>query len=171
MPDQAPKMPPGRRKQKNAAYDSGKPRATLSGRAGQIEGKLNDTLTGVAVVMSMKGDLYPAEIVQQVGPQWSRAIVELAKENVQLMRLLEKLTTGGTWGVAFATTAALVAPIIAYYGDGKIVSHEIADKVMSAPYQFGFAEPGEDEYMQAIYNSIYRRRGMEPPVREHKNGA
>ena len=66
-----------------------------------------------AAGLSATGDIYSAEVWRQGATPFAEAWAEVAAQNEQVRRILSGLVEGGMWGAAVATSAALLAPVIA----------------------------------------------------------
>lgn len=90
---------------------------------------LDATWGGIGTVLMFAGDSYCAEAVMDRGPKVTEALLELARQNDRVRRVLETFATGSAWsGVAMAGLGVAV-PIAAHHG---LVPEELA-RMMGAP--------------------------------------
>jgi hypothetical protein len=81
-----------------------------------LEPAVRELLETVAGILALKGDAYPAEILETNAAQLASAYARLAKRNKAVRRILEALTSGGDYGEAVMVTLATLVPIAVFYG-------------------------------------------------------
>lgn len=117
-PDEKPRKPPKNQKSTSApGPGSGRP----SGRANRtsverIENALNDGLAGIALALQFQGNDVAAVIVSERGPKVASAWAELARQNSNVRKTLERLLQGTAWSGVAVSTAAMVMPLMQVYG-------------------------------------------------------
>ena len=118
--DRAPKVvkPPPKRDDKPppSSNGPGRPKGTANrGTVANIENTITEFLNGVALAFSFQGNDVCAVVFTHRGPKVAAAWAELARQNPNVRKTLERLMQGGAWGGVAISTISLLMPIGQYY--------------------------------------------------------
>lgn len=100
---------------RSAAKESA-PRVASKPRAGTLEARLAEALSGMVFLPAMAGDQYSAFILASRSQRFAHDLAELAKVNPRVKKTLEGLLDGGAYGGVFFSGAAMLLPILWAYG-------------------------------------------------------
>lgn len=81
-----------------------------------IEEGLTDLFSGLALAAQVQGNDVAYVILTSRGPKVAKAWAELARQNVSVRRVLERMMTGGAWGGVILSSVSLAMPLAQSYG-------------------------------------------------------
>lgn len=89
---------------------------TQSGKPSRFHRELAEVFSLPALGFEAKGDVFCAYVWTLRSEPFAYAVGDLAEKNQNLKRWLQRMIEGGAYGQVVFTGAALVVPILAYYG-------------------------------------------------------
>lgn len=126
--------PPPRPQAKKAAPPPPTPRRKPT--AAQLQGKLEDTFSGIALALMAAGDEHCATIMATQAKPLAEAWARLAARNPRVEQILTTLTSGGAYAEVVTVTLATALPIAAHH------SPVLRDRLVAFPFG-GMVQPEE----------------------------